>query len=246
MHAESPDLPSYDKRICSCRECLSWRPSIVPSYKPSPKPNCRYGESVVWRGIYWWSRQDGYYAANKSNGRENLLHREIWRVHKGPLPQGHHIHHIDRDRRNNQLSNLRLLSAIEHAKHHGVADGFFVHKHIEYERCCRHCGKSFTIPKPSRLIFCDDWCRLADRRANRESAARPHPIVNCAVCGISFEAIRRDAKHCSRKCATASQNRSGYMQNYYKQNSERWTDYAEARNAKRRLNRALACERTHL
>lgn len=37
-------------------------------------------------------------------------HRIIWEMHNGPIPDGFEIDHIDHDRTNNKIDNLRLAS----------------------------------------------------------------------------------------------------------------------------------------
>lgn len=39
-----------------------------------------------------------------------LEHRVIWEMFHGPIPDGYMIDHIDRDRKNNNLNNLRLVT----------------------------------------------------------------------------------------------------------------------------------------
>lgn len=41
-------------------------------------------------------------------------HRMIWEAFNGPIPEGYEVHHIDGRRTNNALSNLILLSKLEH------------------------------------------------------------------------------------------------------------------------------------
>lgn len=43
------------------------------------------------------------------NGKTHMVHRVIWEMHNGPIPDGHQIDHIDHDRTNNLLSNLRAV-----------------------------------------------------------------------------------------------------------------------------------------
>jgi len=47
-------------------------------------------------------------------------HRDIWEGLYGPIPKGHHVHHIDGDKTHNCISNLELLSATEHQREHNV------------------------------------------------------------------------------------------------------------------------------
>ncbi len=46
------------------------------------------------------------------------LHQEIWKAAHGPIPAGHHIHHVDENPLNNELSNLGCVPMREHFKHH--------------------------------------------------------------------------------------------------------------------------------
>ena len=47
------------------------------------------------------------------------LHRDVWIFHKGPIPKGHQIHHIDGNTANNEILNLECLPFGAHrAKHH--------------------------------------------------------------------------------------------------------------------------------
>ena len=45
-------------------------------------------------------------------------HRVIWERVNGPIPPGYVIHHIDGNSRNNDLSNLRMMTAGEHSSLH--------------------------------------------------------------------------------------------------------------------------------
>jgi len=41
-------------------------------------------------------------------------HRRVWERHYGPIPRGYEIHHIDGNRKNNDLENLKLVTIQEH------------------------------------------------------------------------------------------------------------------------------------
>ena len=54
-------------------------------------------------------RQDGYWRVSVSN-KQIRLHRVIWEMHNGPIPDGLVIDHIDRDISNNRIENLRAVT----------------------------------------------------------------------------------------------------------------------------------------
>lgn len=65
-------------------------------------------------------KKTGYYLSSKKiNGKRKRLHVYIWEKQNGRVPKGMTIHHIDEDKRNNELTNLKLITNKEHAKLHG-------------------------------------------------------------------------------------------------------------------------------
>lgn len=57
----------------------------------------------------------GYYY---NSATRTYLHRAVWRDENGEIPDGHHIHHIDGDKGNNDPANLECLAVREHAERH--------------------------------------------------------------------------------------------------------------------------------
>lgn len=57
------------------------------------------------------------------DGKNILLHRYVWEKHKGIIPKGFEIHHIDKNRFNYDISNLMLTEVVEHHRKHAVANG---------------------------------------------------------------------------------------------------------------------------
>lgn len=43
-------------------------------------------------------------------GKQYHVHRVVWEMHNGPIPKGMQIDHINGDRTDNNLSNLRLVT----------------------------------------------------------------------------------------------------------------------------------------
>ena len=90
---------------------------------------CKKDEGLVYDNIVWYSHTRGYH---KSKGRS--IHRYIWEKYNGSIPKGHVIHHIDHDKNNNILSNLRLMSRQDHNIYHlSIANKAKIGKHRSYE-----------------------------------------------------------------------------------------------------------------
>lgn len=58
------------------------------------------------------------YLRRTRNGVRVFDHRLIWEAANGPIPAGHHIHHINGDRGDNRLENLQCLRAGQHMSLH--------------------------------------------------------------------------------------------------------------------------------
>ena len=73
-------------------------------------------------GVWWFQRKDRYFERRKGDGARKarvFLHRYIWEMEVGPIPEGHDIHHIDFNNENNDLFNLQCLPHAEHEAVHG-------------------------------------------------------------------------------------------------------------------------------
>ena len=54
------------------------------------------------------------------NGKNVLLHRYIWEKYHGTIPDGYEVYHKDGNRRNYDVDNLELLTAIDHHRYHAI------------------------------------------------------------------------------------------------------------------------------
>ena len=55
----------------------------------------------------------GKYLGCKINYIKYRIHRLVWMYHNGGIPLGMEIDHIDRDKHNNSIENLRLVTRTE-------------------------------------------------------------------------------------------------------------------------------------
>lgn len=75
--------------------------------------------------------------ARGSDGRLRFEHCIVWENENGTIPEGMQIHHKDHDKANNDISNLQLVTPLEHKRiHQGcrLVDG-------EWEKPCKTCGE---------------------------------------------------------------------------------------------------------
>jgi protein-arginine kinase activator protein McsA len=79
-----------------------------------------------------------------------FLHKEKYEHYHGKVEKGFHVHHIDGNRRNNDLDNLIALSHSDHIKLHAQQE--------MRDYICSECGASFHGIQKTDTILCVE-CR---------------------------------------------------------------------------------------
>lgn len=126
------------------------------------------------------------------------LHVAVWRYHNGDVPKGCHVHHIDGDKSNNQISNLRLMEKGLHLSLHQNTE-----ERREYQR--QHI-------KDMRVLA-SEWHKSdAGRAAHRISARQGWKKIEsrtytCSQCSKPFESRHfypdGQNKFCGGNCRAA-------------------------------------------
>ena len=101
--------------------------------------------------------------------RTVLEHRLVWEQHYGPVPEGMHVHHINRDNQDNRIENLRLVTPAEHRHLHA---GYELRDGVWHKRC-RTCGQVKPLSDFHRYPYYPydgaiPACKPCHRKACRE------------------------------------------------------------------------------
>ena len=124
-------------------------------------------------------------------------HRYVMSVHLGRwLNSDEVVHHKDRDRTNNVISNLELTNARDHARLHAIENGT---EHLE--RYCEYCYMPFTTTASEDKRYCSRKCvgaiskRFEVPKDKLNELLWKYPTTHIAkMFGVSDKAIEKRAK----------------------------------------------------
>ena len=145
---------------------------------------------------YWKDKSTGYY--KNAQHKPYSLHRTVWEFHNGKIPKGYVIDHIDRDRNNNQIENLRLATSSEN--NHNVAQSE-IERRREWASRIRPLTKEWHKSEAGR-----EWHRLH----GIECYNKRKPIVKiCAHCGKEYTTTKysTNARFCGNNCKMKARRR---------------------------------------
>ena len=75
-------------------------------------------EKIAYGGETYYLNSRGYFWRPLKISGSVYLHNRVYVDQYGAIPKGHHVHHKDGDKRNNDISNLECLSPFEHKSAH--------------------------------------------------------------------------------------------------------------------------------
>ena len=125
-------------------------------------------------GLNYRKRKYGHFY----RGRGQALHRDVWQHFFGDIPVGYEIHHIDGDKANNDISNLKCLPQSEHRKLHAPD-----HVPLIFETfTCINCGKTYTARSAWKNCFCSKnvTTNITPKKECAPSAAKNLKAMNIA------------------------------------------------------------------
>jgi hypothetical protein len=89
------------------------------------------------------------------------LSRHIWIEYRGPIPEGHEIHHRNEITTDDRLNNYSCLTKANHARGHGMQRNHLAEytATIAKEVVCRRCGNK-AIRRSGHASFCSKACKV--------------------------------------------------------------------------------------
>ena len=166
---------------------------------------CDFG-SVACAGGYSFrkDKKTGYYLSSKKiDGKRKRLHVFVWEAANGEVPSGYEVHHVDRNKDNNDINNLVLLSVAEHRKLH--ADG--------QKESKRNCIVSYALPKAIEWHKSKEGKAWHAEHAREQWENKPLIMAKCTYCGKTFETKKSYSENqnsfCSNKCKAAYRRMTG-------------------------------------
>lgn len=124
---------------------------------------------------------------------KTYLHRYVWEKYNGSIPKGFHIHHIDGNFSNNDISNLECKERSTHLSDHQIHKSERL-KEIAIKTLLENSYKA------------SEWHKSEEgRKWHREHAQKAlfgeERTIICEGCGKEFTTrCKIKVKYCSRRC----------------------------------------------
>lgn len=144
----------------------------------------------------------GYY---RNSTLRKRMHRYVWEYYNGSIPEGYHIHHKDKDKSNNDISNLEAIPFSVHAKIHNTENA-----QLRYDEMVVNLREN---AQPKAV----EWHKSEDgRQWHKEQYERtkhklhPEQTMVCEMCGKEYVGKQSaENRFCSNKCRAAWRRKSG-------------------------------------
>lgn len=131
------------------------------------------------------------------------LHRVVWEYYNGKIPKNLMIDHINRNKSDNRIENLRLVDAKENRRN--------VAPEVNEKHRARMIA--FNSQQYGKWWQKEGAREKRSREVSEYLLSRPLLKKNCIVCGNTFECKNSTATYCSSRCR---------QENYFKKGVVLW------------------------
>lgn len=156
-------------------------------------------QTVEYDGLIWHR----YPNSTRRTDREyfvrgnRMLHRYIWEKFNGKIPKGCHIHHIDGNCSNNDISNLKCVTIKQHiSQEHKLT--------IEQLQKCRQNLQQNALPKAIEWHKSEQAKQFHSDIGKKSWGNFVPTLKHCIVCGKQFydRSRQQSGKFCCGACAS--------------------------------------------
>lgn len=137
-------------------------------------------------------KKTGYWLCSTLHKR---LHIYIYEKYNGKIPKGYQVHHIDHNKDNNEIDNLKLLTRKEHNIIHNL-------EMTEEERDRRRKNLDEKARPKAVEWHKSEKGRKWHKEHYEEVKEKLHKKYNfkCLQCGKKFVSIQKNSKYCCNAC----------------------------------------------
>ncbi len=111
-------------------------------------------------------------------GKQTPVHRIIWIMHNGPIPANLQIDHIDRNKLNNRIENLRLVTASGNKQNQDIqSNNTSGHRGISWSKKDNHWFAYITKDRKQYVLGC--FKKFEDAVKVRKEAELNFKFLTC-------------------------------------------------------------------
>lgn len=144
---------------------------------------------------FYQDKKTGYWISTTSP--RIRAHVWVWINHHGDIPKKHHVHHIDENKSNNDISNLQCLSATAHLSGHITEEKKeWAKKWVEV---IRPMTKEWHASEEGRAWHREHGKKCMDKR--------PYINKNCNFCGKQYQSKMKFSQYCHQNCKMNARRR---------------------------------------
>lgn len=193
------------------------------------RPHNPDSDYIVIDDIWFYKEKRGRYYLGNVPGEDGKRHPVrahvyVWEKHNGKVPEGFSVHHLDKNPKNNDISNLALMSYSAHSSYHAK-------DHADESR-----QRMDDIVRPAAVAWhkSEDGIEWHKQHYDEVTQKIWNTYVTkvCTVCGKEYQVkscAAQKSMYCSEYCKNRSPERKAKNRERHKQNREYINSHLEER-----------------